>query len=68
MDEKHTQTTDVKFGSKVGQIGSKWDKSGTFSDQISVQSDTLWSQTLHLRNKSTSSPYQALMRRKKFVV
>ena len=25
-----------RFGSKVGQIGPKWDKSGTFSDQISV--------------------------------
>ena len=25
-----------RFGSKVGQIGRKWDKSGTFSDQISV--------------------------------
>ena len=24
------------FGSKVGQIGTKWDKSGAFSDQISV--------------------------------
>ena len=28
---------DRRFGSKVGQIGPKWDKSGTFSDQISVQ-------------------------------
>ena len=27
---------DGRFGSKVGQIGLKWDKSGTFSDQISV--------------------------------
>ena len=27
---------DGRFGSKVGQIGSKWDKSGAFSDQISV--------------------------------
>ena len=26
---------DGRFGSKVGQIGSKWDKSGTFSDQFS---------------------------------
>ena len=26
----------VGFGSKVGQIDCKWDKSGTFSDQISV--------------------------------
>ena len=26
----------VRFGPKVGQIGPKWDKSGTFSDQISV--------------------------------
>ena len=25
-----------RFGSKVGQIGPKWDKSGAFSDQISV--------------------------------
>ena len=28
---------DGRFGSKVGQIGPKWDKSGAFSDQISVQ-------------------------------
>ena len=27
---------DGRFGSKVGQIGTKWDKSGAFSDQISV--------------------------------
>ena len=27
---------DGRFGSKVGQIGPKWDKSGTFSDQLSV--------------------------------
>ena len=27
---------DGRFGSKVGQIGPKWDKSWTFSDQISV--------------------------------
>ena len=27
---------DGRFGSKVGQIGPKWDKSGAFSDQISV--------------------------------
>ena len=25
-----------RFGSKVGQIGPKWDKAGAFSDQISV--------------------------------
>ena len=29
-------TRDGRFGSKVGQIDPKWDKSGTFSDQISV--------------------------------
>ena len=29
-------TMDGRFGSKVGQIGPKWDKSGAFSDQISV--------------------------------
>ena len=28
--------SDARFGCKVGQIGKKWDKSGTFSDQISV--------------------------------
>ena len=49
---------DGRFGSKVGQIGPKWDQSGAFSDQISVhlapricpiwgQSDPLWSQTYH---------------------
>ena len=27
---------DGRFGSKVGQTGPKWDKSGAFSDQISV--------------------------------
>ena len=27
---------DGRFDSKVGQIGPKWDKSGAFSDQISV--------------------------------
>ena len=27
---------DGRFSSKVGQIGPKWDKSGAFSDQISV--------------------------------
>ena len=26
----------TRFGPKMGQIGPKWDKSGTFSDQISV--------------------------------
>ena len=26
----------VRFGPDVGQIGPKWDNSGTFSDQISV--------------------------------
>ena len=26
----------ARFGPKVGQIGSKWDKSGTFLDPISV--------------------------------
>ena len=30
-----TENRDGRFGSKVGQIGSKWDKSGAFSDQIS---------------------------------
>ena len=27
---------DGRFGFKVGQIGPKWDKSGAFSDEISV--------------------------------
>ena len=31
-----SQTRDGRFGSKVGHFGPKWDKSGTFSDQISV--------------------------------
>ena len=26
----------IRFGPKIGQIGPKWDKSGTFTDQISV--------------------------------
>ena len=28
----------VRFRAKVGEIGNKWDKSETFSDQIAVQS------------------------------
>ena len=35
---------DGRFGSKVGQIGPKWDKSGAFSDQISVHL-ARWRQT-----------------------
>ena len=30
------KTRDGRFCSKVGQFGPKWDKSGAFSDQISV--------------------------------
>ena len=30
------QSKDGRFGSKVGQISPKWDKSGAFSDHISV--------------------------------
>ena len=30
------QHKDDRFGPKVGQIGPKWDKSGKFSDQISI--------------------------------
>jgi len=29
-------TRDVRFGPKKGQIGTKWDKSGTFEDNFSV--------------------------------
>ena len=32
----HVRDTVVIFRTKVGQIGTKWDTSGTFSDQISV--------------------------------
>ena len=32
----YVYTRDGRFGSKVGQIGPKSDKSGAFSDQISV--------------------------------
>ena len=32
-----TPGRDVRFGPNLCQIGSKWDKSGTFSDQISEQ-------------------------------
>ena len=35
-EEALVSETDAKFGTKVGQIGPKWDKSETFSDQISV--------------------------------
>ena len=31
-----THSRDGRFGSKVGKIGPKWDKSRAFSDQISV--------------------------------
>ena len=31
-----TQNKDVRFGSKIDQIGLKWDKSGTFEDYFSV--------------------------------
>ena len=27
---------DCRFGSKVGEMGPKWESSGAFSDQISV--------------------------------
>ena len=30
----NTEIRDGRFGSKVGQIGPKWDKSGAFSDEI----------------------------------
>ena len=33
---KRVLIRDGRFGSKVGQIGPKWDKSGAFSDQISL--------------------------------
>ena len=33
---KWGRARDGRFGSKVGQIGPKWDKSGAFLDQISV--------------------------------
>ena len=36
MSSRPANTRDGRFGSKVGQIGPKWDKSGAFSDQISV--------------------------------
>ena len=35
-DEVQCSTRVVIFGPKVGQIGPKWDKCVTFSDQISV--------------------------------
>ena len=39
----------TSFGPKVGQIGTKWDKSGTFPDQISIHFDSakcheIWSE------------------------
>ena len=33
---KMVDNRDGRFGSKVGQMCPKWDKSGAFSDQISV--------------------------------
>ena len=35
------EISDVRFVSKVGQIGPKWDISGTFSDHISVHFGSL---------------------------
>ena len=35
--QKSVPLRDGKFGPKVGQIGPKWDKTGKFSHQISVQ-------------------------------
>ena len=32
---------DVRFSSKVSQIGPKWDKSGTFSDKIKYSLDQI---------------------------
>ena len=32
----YVSNRDGRFCSNVGQIGPKWDKSGAFSDQISV--------------------------------
>ena len=32
---------DVKFGLQLGQIGPKWDKSGTFKDQFWVYFDKI---------------------------
>ena len=34
--ERRIHARDVRCGAKVGPIGPKWNKSGTFSDQISV--------------------------------
>ena len=42
----HKPSRDGRFGSKVAQIGPKWDKSGAFSDQISV----------HLAHRATLEP------------
>ena len=36
ITDKNAQCRDGRFGSNVGQIGPKSDKSGSFSDQISV--------------------------------
>ena len=33
---RETENRDVRLWAKVGQIGTKWEKSGTFSGQISV--------------------------------
>ena len=35
-DHLFSLSRDGRFGSKLGKIGPKWDKSGAFSDQISV--------------------------------
>ena len=39
---------DVKFGYKFGQIGPKWDKSGTFKDQFQYICDhrAIWGELL----------------------
>ena len=43
---------DVRFGPKVGQISHKLDKSGTFSDQISVHFGSVSQNVLTLILKS----------------
>ena len=38
----YVYSRDGRFGYKVGHIGPKWDKSGAFSDQISVHFDDIY--------------------------
>ena len=46
-----SSAADIRFGLKVGQVGSKWDNSGDFSRSDSVHFDSVRSGLVHYRCK-----------------